>query len=91
MTKKHTREDALRESVAVQVRYFRHMRGLSQRELARAAGVSNATVNYIEEGTGNVSLDTLTKLATALNLTCRVTYAVGARVITGDDTEGRHA
>lgn len=37
-------------SLGRRVRALRKWRGLTQRELARAAGISRATVNYLERG-----------------------------------------
>ena len=47
---------------------YRNWRGLTQAELARAAGLHRVQVHDIETGKRRGSVDTLKKLATALNV-----------------------
>jgi len=51
-----------------EIKRIREERGISQRTLARKAGVSNTTLAYIEAGETNPRPDTLEKIATALNI-----------------------
>ena len=54
--------------VAERVREQRQARGMSRRELAETAGVSDRYVAQIETGRGNVSILVLRKLARALDV-----------------------
>lgn len=55
--------------IAEQVRVWREKRGLSQRALARAAGLSPVLVTKLESGAiADPRLSTLRKLAKALNV-----------------------
>ena len=49
--------------------------GMSQQELSKIAGVTQADISKIENGKGNPSVRTLRKLATALNKTLRIEFA----------------
>ncbi len=56
--------------IAEQIRVWREQRGLSQRALARAAGVSPVLATKIESGAiADPRLSTLRKLAKALGVT----------------------
>lgn len=52
--------------IAAMMIQFRAQRGISQRELARMAGLSPTTVSQLENGLGNPRLNTLKKLAKAM-------------------------
>ena len=52
--------------LARNVAALRHARGLTQHDLAAAAGVPRSTVTSLESGTGNPSLQSLLKVAQAL-------------------------
>ena len=52
--------------LARNVAALRHTRGLTQQDLATAAGVPRSTVTSLESGTGNPSLQSLLKVAQAL-------------------------
>jgi XRE family aerobic/anaerobic benzoate catabolism transcriptional regulator len=54
--------------VAKCIRERRHAKGLSRRELAEAAGVSDRYVSQLESGGGNMSILVLRKLARALDV-----------------------
>jgi transcriptional regulator with XRE-family HTH domain len=54
---------------AVRLRELRRSRGLSQAELARQATVTPSYVTRLENGSSAPNLDTLSRLATALNVT----------------------
>ena len=49
------------------IAFVRGWRGLSQNQLAKTAGVSVSNVNMIERGLRYPSIDTLEKIAGALN------------------------
>jgi transcriptional regulator with XRE-family HTH domain len=55
-------------TVAANLSRVRTARGLSMGQLARAAGVSKATLSQLEAGTGNPSIETLLRLSVALGL-----------------------
>ena len=52
--------------LARNVAALRHTRGLTQQDLAAAAGVPRSTITSLESGTGNPSLQSLLKVAQAL-------------------------
>ena len=51
------------------IRNFRRKKGLTQEELAEAAGLSASFMGHIERGTRIASLDTVVKLCAALDIT----------------------
>lgn len=56
--------------IGKRIRTHRKLMGMTQEELARAAGVSPSFIGHIERGTRNVSLDILTGIAGALGVSC---------------------
>ncbi|MBO1900506.1 helix-turn-helix domain-containing protein [Leucobacter weissii] len=58
----------VRKTIAVNMRKTRLSRGLSIRELAERTGISAALLSQIERGNANTTIDALTKLAVALDL-----------------------
>jgi transcriptional regulator with XRE-family HTH domain len=50
------------------IRRRRELLGLLQSQLAALSGISTRTIQMVEQGTGNPSLSTLTKLADPLGL-----------------------
>lgn len=56
-------------SIADLVRRFRNRHGLSQAELAAAAGVSDGMIGNVERGTRNLGAETVDRVADALDLT----------------------
>lgn len=60
-----------RKEVALRLTALREARGLTQEELAYAAGVSNKTISRLENGRNEPELDTLRKLAKALDAEVR--------------------
>jgi len=54
--------------IAVVVRKKRDQMGITQQDLAFRSGVHLRSINNIEGGKGNPSLDTLLKIAVALKL-----------------------
>jgi transcriptional regulator with XRE-family HTH domain len=57
-----------RAALARNVSAARHKAGMTQADLADRAGIAQQKVSSIELGTENVTLRTLTKLATALQV-----------------------
>jgi transcriptional regulator with XRE-family HTH domain len=64
--------------VLIQLRSLRTEAGLSQLELAESAGVRQATVSAIEQGSKMISLEVLDRLCAALS------KALGRDVVPGD-------
>lgn len=54
------------------IRRFRKLQGLSQVELAKKAGVTQATVSKMENGSKSAEIETLILLFAALNLEIKV-------------------
>jgi transcriptional regulator with XRE-family HTH domain len=59
---------ALRQVFASNLRRIREERGMSQETLADAAGIDRTYVSALERELYSVSLDTLERLAAALNV-----------------------
>lgn len=57
------------EEVGNRLRAVRRQYGLSQRQLAKRSGVSNATISLIEKGELNPTVSTLVKLLSAFPMT----------------------
>lgn len=55
-------------TIGVQLKQRREVLGMLQPDLAELAGISVRTIQLIEQGKGNPSLDTLTKLCNSLGL-----------------------
>lgn len=58
----------LTQTLAANVRTYRHARGISQEELADACGLHRTYVGSVERGERNVTLSTLEVLASALGV-----------------------
>lgn len=63
---------ALRERMGKDIRAIRMERGMSQTELATAAGITIANLSRIEAGKFSVGLDILNKIAIALGVTLKM-------------------
>ena len=50
------------------LRYLRELRGLTQKQLAHLANVSQATIAHVEKSTKDPSVETMRKLAEALDV-----------------------
>jgi XRE family aerobic/anaerobic benzoate catabolism transcriptional regulator len=61
-------EDEVHAPLAQRVRYARAQRFMTRKQLAEQSGISLAYLGHIENGTGNISLGLLHRLALALNL-----------------------
>jgi transcriptional regulator with XRE-family HTH domain len=60
---------SLRDIVGIQIRRERKRQGLSGKQLAERAGFSEPTINKIENGRWNVSIDILENICAALGKT----------------------
>ena len=59
------------DEIAARLQHVRTMYGLSQRELAKRAGVTNSSVSMIEQGRVSPSCSSLEKLLSAIPMTLR--------------------
>lgn len=55
-------------SLAERMKYLRESRSLTQKDLAELAGISQATIAHIEKETKDPSVETLEKIAKALDI-----------------------
>ena len=53
----------------------RQSAGLSQQELSRLTGITQADISRIENGQGNPSIKTLRRLASAMHKTLKIEFA----------------
>lgn len=68
-SKKNTKKTLPPEyDLSERLRYLREQRRLTQKQLAQAAQISQATVAHIERGTKDPSVETLRKIAQALDV-----------------------
>ncbi|MDO9407050.1 helix-turn-helix domain-containing protein [Patulibacter sp.] len=86
-----TPDDVLRRAVATMLITWRLARGLSQREVARRIGVSQARLSRLERGTVDVSVALLHRVAqlTGSSLVIRITPLRAGRSVRRDVLEGR--
>ena len=68
-TPKSEAGDALRHRFARNVRLLRQERGMTQEQLACAAGIGRSFVNQLERGHFSATLETVGTLASALEVT----------------------
>ena len=61
--------------IGARIRYFRHLRGLSQEQLALQAGLNTAFLGHLERGLKSPTITTLEKLVKALNITFEELFA----------------
>lgn len=67
------------DNIGQQLKTLRQRRGLSQRKLARLAGVSNATISLIEHGRTDPSMGLLKKILDSLGVSFAEFFASGSR------------
>lgn len=72
-------ERYLKVAIASQIGLNRRVRGWSQKELAEKAGIKQAQVSRIEKGQNLPNLETLRKLASALDVALMVQFPRGWR------------
>ena len=58
----------IKQQVGQQIREARKAKGLTQKELGEKLGVSESTVNQYESGKQNLTIETLSKISEALDL-----------------------
>lgn len=63
-------EYALRNAII----YARNSANISQQELSRRTGVAQSDISRLENGNGNPSLKTLSKLAEGLGMMLKITF-----------------
>lgn len=68
-------EGMARMDVGARIRYFRHLRGLSQEQLALQAGLNTAFLGHLERGLKSPTITTLEKLVRALDITFEELFA----------------
>ena len=61
--------------VGSRIRYFRHLRKLSQEQLALQAGINPAFLGHLERGLKSPTITTLEKLVKALDITFEELFA----------------
>jgi len=71
-------QSQLRDNLARRVRQLRRGSRMSQRDLADRAGVRQALISQIELGEANVTLDSLLKIAIALQVDLQALFAANA-------------
>ena len=67
-------QNNVRSSVGREYAYLRKLKGLTQAEVAKRAGISRTNVSRFESGEYNPSLEMLVKLAAAMDLDVSVTF-----------------
>jgi len=65
-----TKDITLIRTFGTNLRKYRNQRGLSQRELYSLCGIDNGTICRMENGQVNITLNTLSILAEALDTPC---------------------
>lgn len=59
----------LEQRIGRRVKAIRVLRGMSQKELADATGMSNSTISFIEQGKSDFRIGTLKEIEKVLNCT----------------------
>ncbi|PVE77843.1 XRE family transcriptional regulator [Microbacterium testaceum] len=81
---------AANDILARNLRRFREERKLSLAELGRRSGLSKQTVLLVEAGSGNPTIDTIDRLALALDVSPRALLSeMGTEVLVNRAQEGR--
>ena len=62
---------SVQERVGLRVKELRNTAGYSQEQLALEAGVDRTYINSVENGRRNISINTLSKILTGLDLSLR--------------------
>lgn len=64
-------EIPVQQRIGLRIKELRAKTSLSQERLAMAAGLDRTYINSVENGRRNISISTLTKIASALNVSLR--------------------
>lgn len=64
--------DSFKKNIGDQIRDARKAKGLTQKELGEILGIGEPTVNKYESGKQNPTVETLFKIAEALNLKLKI-------------------
>ena len=71
------------EEIAIRLQQVRQMYGLSQRELAKRAGVTNSSISMIEQGRVSPSVSSLEKLLKGIPMTIRDFFNLDLESLSG--------
>lgn len=82
-------ERSLRQEVGVRMREWRLRRELSQAEVARKAGITQASLSNYENGKRDMPLSTLVGVATALNVSIGDLLDLPEMIVVRDSILGR--
>lgn len=64
----------LKKQVAELIRETRRTKGLTQKEIGEMLGISESTFNRYENGTANLSLETVEKVANILGVNPKILF-----------------
>jgi transcriptional regulator with XRE-family HTH domain len=82
-------ERSLRQDVGVRIREWRLRRELSQAEVAREAGITQASLSNYENGKRDMPLSTLVGVASALNVSIGDVLDLPEMIVVRDSILGR--
>ncbi len=80
-------KQALTVQTGERIRYFRVLKRLSQEELALNAGINPTYIGHIERGLKCPTIDTLSKICTALNITLSQLLDFDSHIPVADNSE----
>lgn len=82
-TDKSSERDPEAVALGARLKRVRELNGLSQRELARRAGVTNSNISMVEQGQVSPSVGSLARLLEAVPLTLAQFFALDTETATG--------
>lgn len=80
-----------RSRFATSVRRWRNRRGFSQEELAERANLHRTYISDVERGARNLSLESINKLAMALEVSVPILFSNAEELTNGDTAQGSMA
>ena len=80
-------KQALTAQTGERIRYFRVLKKFSQEELALNAGINPTYIGHIERGLKCPTIDTLSKICTALNITLSQLLDFDSSILVTDNSE----